>query len=127
MFGQLPQISDLEQAIISSPLVAPPDASLQAVIDVMHQSQRSCPLTIAGGLLHSRLNLERVGCVLVMQDAQLLGLVTEQEMAQQVATRSNLVDISIGEVITQQPMTLLRSQLHNIFTVISLFHQHRMV
>ena len=125
MFGQLPQISDLEQAIISSPLMAPSSASLQAAVDAMHQIQRSCPLSMADSSPTCRLNSERAGCVLVMQDTQLIGLLTEQEMAQQVALRSNLTDIPIAQVMAQRPVTLPRSQLNNIFTIISLFHQHQ--
>ena len=55
-----------------------------------------------------------------------MGLFTEQDMAQQIAIQANLADIPIAEVMTRRPVTLPRSQLQNMYTVISLFHQHQL-
>lgn len=65
------------------------------------------------------------GCVLVMDNAHLLGVFTERDIVRLTATGTTLAGLSIGEVVTKPAIALPYSPDHDIFTALSLFRQHR--
>jgi PAS domain S-box-containing protein len=94
-----------KQAIAPDPLAVTPDTSLIEALSLMSQ----------GG----------EGCVLVMEQLQLVGLLTEQEVIRLVATGRSLEGVKIGEVMVHNPVTLKRSQCSNAFAVLDLCDRHQ--
>src|SRR5919199_246354 len=65
------------------------------------------------------------GCVLVMEQSQLVGIFTERDIVRLTAGGICLESLKITEVMTQFPVTLRQSQGHDVFTALGLFRQHR--
>jgi signal transduction histidine kinase len=65
------------------------------------------------------------GCVLVMEQSQLVGIFTERDIVRLTAGGISLKSLKITEVMTQLPVTLRKSQEHDVFTALGLFRQHR--
>ncbi|MFB8787889.1 MAG: CBS domain-containing protein [Potamolinea sp.] len=65
------------------------------------------------------------GCVLVMEELQLLGIFTERDIVRLAAAGTPLANIKIGDVVRQPVITLQQSQAHDVFTALGLFRQHR--
>jgi len=65
------------------------------------------------------------GCVLVTQDARLLGVFTERDIVKLTAADIPLGNLKIGDVVAQPPISLKQSETHDIFTALGLFRQHR--
>ena len=65
------------------------------------------------------------GCVLVIQDEQLLGVFTERDIVKLTAADIPLGSIKIGDVVVQPPISLKQSETHDIFTALGLFRQYR--
>ena len=65
------------------------------------------------------------GCVLVTQDARLIGVFTERDIVRLTAAGIPLGRIRIGDVVAQPPISLNQSETHDIFTALGLFRQYR--
>src|SRR5919202_3568268 len=64
------------------------------------------------------------GCVLVMEQSQLVGIFTERDIVRLTAGGICLKSLKITEVMTQFPVTLRQSQGLDVFTVFGFFAQH---
>ncbi|MEB3336899.1 MAG: CBS domain-containing protein, partial [Leptolyngbyaceae bacterium] len=116
---------DLEQAIDRHPLVVSPDTLLRDAIALMSQSRGSCSLMDDDSALALILSEARASCVVVIQEAQLVGIVTEREIVQLTAAGISLEGVRVTEVMTQQVTTLKLSQCQDLFAVLTLFRQHQ--
>lgn len=134
----------LASAIDSHCLSVAPDTSLVDVIALMSRF-RSCMLPI--GDLDNNVEKEHKeeailcvcqegetvlditdtarGCVLVVDNAQLVGVFTERDIVRLTATGIALKNVKIADVVRQPLISLQKSQAHDIFTALSLFRQHR--
>ncbi len=65
------------------------------------------------------------GCVLVIEESQLVGVFTERDIVRLTAAGIFLANVKIAEVMTQPPIILRQSSSHDIFTALGLFRQHR--
>lgn len=65
------------------------------------------------------------GCVLVIDELQLVGVFTERDIVRLTAAGISLANVKIADVMTQPPVILRQSSSHDIFTALGLFRQHR--
>lgn len=137
----------IDSAIDRHPLTVAPDTPLVEVLGLMSKLRSSCIIPVcssvtnpleaslsstSGGGLLDREN-EKVldaahsagGCVLVMDGSQLIGVFTERDMVRLTAAGASLAAVKILDVVTQPPLVLKHSEVKDVFTVLSLFRQHR--
>lgn len=135
----------LDPAIDSNFLTVAPHTPLVDVLALIDQF-RSCqlPLRELGTNLHKgSVNLDQVqhlspenetvfevespasGCVLVMEDSQLVGVFTERDIVRLAAAGIPLKGVKVADLANQPVITLKQSADNDIFTAIGLFRQHR--
>ncbi|MGB3208741.1 MAG: CBS domain-containing protein [Crinalium sp.] len=132
----------IEPAINRHPLVVAPDIPLADVLALMSRAKSRCVLPNSNSridtevensnfdpLIH-QVGLDEVasdaaGCVLVVQEKQLLGIFTNRDIVRLTAAGTSLTNLTIADVLPKQLISLNQSTDHDIFTVISLFRQHR--
>ena len=132
----------VEHLIDVYPLTSAPDTSLAHIIALMSQGRRIRSRTrLSSSSLqqtpHStnatprqrpRTNLARqapASCVLVLEGARLVGILTAEHLVRLIASEVNLRETKIGEVMAQSVVTLTLSDGCNLFTVLSLFRQYQ--
>ena len=117
----------LEPAIDRRFLKVTPDTSLTYTIRIMGKARSSCVLPSLNLLLDNTFVLEaRASGILVVEGTQLLGLFTETDAVQVIATGKNLAEVKVGEVMTQPVFTVSQDDAQDIFTALSLLRQHKM-
>jgi PAS domain S-box-containing protein len=116
----------LKYIINRSPLVVTRDTSVTDTIALMSQALGSnCDLP---NLQTSELNnfdLGQNSCVLVVDGSRLLGIFTERDIVKLTAFGTGFSTIKIGEVMTQEVITLRLSDNNNALTALSLLRQHK--
>lgn len=128
----------LEAAIDSHPLRVAPETCLSDVIHLMCQVGTSCALSSdvvvesfpnqspAQILLTTSIGNDCTSsCVLIMEGAKLLGLLTERDLVKIAAGGINLEAVTAASVMTSTVITLRKSDLQDVFAVLKLFCQHR--
>lgn len=98
----LPLIQD---CINRSPLTVTPDISVGDALILMSQ--------------------QRTSCVFVLDNSQLVGTFSERDVVRITASGANLFRVNIAEVMTKKVITLKQSDALDLFTVVSLLHQHK--
>ncbi len=88
-----------------SPLKVTPDSSVIDAIVLMSQ--------------------QRTSCVFVVEESQLVGTFTERDVVRITAGEVNLSRLKIAEVMTRKVITLKQSDAQDLFSVVSLLHQHQ--
>lgn len=95
---------NLQHALAPSPPIVAPETPLRVAI--------------------SHMNYAEIGCVLVREGTQIVGILTEREVTQLVAVRTNLDALSVSGVMHFPVTTLLQDDLQDIELVLKLLHQH---
>jgi two-component system NtrC family sensor kinase len=132
----------IEPAIDTHILAVAPDTPLVEVLALMSQVRSSCMLPDLA--LQTDLGKEEIdpklsqspkfdqgdtdtagSCVLVMDGSQLLGLFTERDIVKLTANETPLTNLTVGEVVSRQVVTIRRSTAQDVFTTLSLFRQHQ--
>lgn len=125
---QLPTFA-LAQAIDCAPLLVEPGTSLSEVVELM--SQASVKLT---GPSHSdplarddkgQVASKDVSCVLVAQNGQPSGIITEKDIVRLVAEGRSLTVLSVAEVMSQPVITLTAAADSDIFTALAVMRRHK--
>ncbi|AFZ12521.1 CBS sensor signal transduction histidine kinase [Crinalium epipsammum PCC 9333] len=132
----------IEPAINRHALVVAPDIPLTDVLALMSRARSRCVLPNSNSridaaeensnfdpLIHQLAVDEEVasdaaGCVLVVQEKQLVGIFTNRDIVRLTAAGTSLTNLTIADVLPKQLISLNQSTSHDIFTVISLFRQH---
>ncbi|MEW6494585.1 MAG: GAF domain-containing protein [Cyanobacteriota bacterium] len=132
----------LEHLIDRHPLTTLPDTPLVDVIALMGQGRRTYswsspqPISLEDNQPSAQApqgqtarasftNPVPASCVLVLKNQQLVGMFTVQELLRLAVSEVNLRETKIGDVMTRSLITLTLSDSCNLFTVLSLFHQHQ--
>ncbi|MGD2182859.1 CBS domain-containing protein [Lusitaniella coriacea] len=120
-------VPDLEKAIARSPLTVSPDTLVLDAIAHMSQSRgQSCSLPSLEDSGEMAMNSEaRSSCVLVMQDAKLLGIFTERDIVRLTAIDEPLETLKISEVMAQPVVTITEDNFKDIFAALFLFRRYR--
>ncbi|HBB35767.1 MAG TPA: diguanylate cyclase [Cyanobacteria bacterium UBA8803] len=71
-------------------------------------------------------NQARASYVLVMEENQLVGLLTERDLIRLAACGMNLEQLRAADVMTRNAIALKQSDFQDIFTVLNLFERHRL-
>ncbi|MEQ8541085.1 MAG: PAS domain S-box protein [Coleofasciculus sp. D1-CHI-01] len=112
-------------AIEHHPLTVTPDTCLSDVIALLNPGTHTCPFPSGTGSLGSSYSDRTDGsCVLVIENGQLVGVITLRDLVQIVAERSPLENLPVAEVMTQPVITLKQSELRDGFKMLNLFECH---
>jgi PAS domain S-box-containing protein len=116
----------IEKILDNHPLVVAPELPVEAVIEQMSQvSGQGCDLAAVGlEAMHPEAETH-VSCALIAKDNQLLGIFTERDVVRLVAEETNLTAVTIAEVMSQPLITLQRSDVHDVFTVLVTLRHHQ--
>ncbi len=111
----------LEAIIDPYPLTVTPDTPLIQVVDLMHlQCAEASEVLKATGVPEAR-----GSCVLVREGTKAIGLFTERDLVRLAVKGVNLEAVTIGEVMTREPITLKQSAYRDIFSVLNQLQEHR--
>jgi PAS domain S-box-containing protein len=127
------KLPSLVSIIDRQPLVVAPSLPLVEVISLMSQAKgytcllpnsdplgstaRAAALEISTAARHS--------AVLVLADARLVGIFTERDLVKLTASQTDLQSVTIGDVMTTDPITLVLSDNHTVMTALAIFQQHQ--
>lgn len=118
----IPNSIYIDLAIDRQPIIVASDISLFDVICSMNQLIASVDLIQP---IDRRLLESRASCVLVADGDRLLGLFTKWDVLSLVAAQQDLQKLKIGDVITQPPVVIKRSQIQDLESMLSLLEQFR--
>jgi CBS domain-containing protein len=124
--ANLPIFSSLPlEAIDRHPLTVAPETRLVDAIALMSQARNPGALPNAQPLLDSSITAKAsIGCLLVIDGNQLVGLLSERDVVNLIATESCWQERKVADVIKRNLITLKLSEFTDIFTAINLFCQH---
>ncbi|MEG5235530.1 MULTISPECIES: PAS domain S-box protein [unclassified Microcoleus] len=117
---------ELRTAIVREPLVVSPDRTVINAIAQMSGVRSLCntPRTADGQL--DDLHLEaRSSCVLVVENEQLVGVLTERDVVRLSAGQRSLENLALREVMAHPVVTLRESAFTDLFLAINLLQQHQ--
>ncbi|MEA5578393.1 PAS domain S-box protein [Anabaena sp. UHCC 0451] len=119
--------SDIKTSILNCPLTLTPETPAIEAVRLMSQVRDTCHLITTE--VTSDVNLlnhaEKASCVLVVENKKLVGIFTERDIVRSTAMGLDLVQVTLAEVMCQNPVTLRKSDFTNIFVVLNLFRQHK--
>lgn len=95
----------LSQAIDFEPLTIEAGASLEYVVTLLSQTKASC--------------------VLVVKQQKLFGIYTERDVVRMTANCENFVGLSVSDVMSKNVISVIASQVTDVFTVLNLMRCHR--
>ncbi|WP_017327026.1 PAS domain S-box protein [Synechococcus sp. PCC 7336] len=120
----LPQL-ELKSAIVREPLAVSPDTTVMEAIAQMNgvRALHSTTKTAADRLdgLHRE---ARSSCVLVVEDGQAIGILTERDVVHLIAQQQPLDRSIVRQVMSHPAVSLRESAFNDLFLAISLFQQH---
>ena len=108
----------LEQVIDRQPLTVASEISLTNVISLMQEWGNSCRVA------NDSFDLGNSSCVLVLENSRLRGIFTERDLVKLIATGADTVNVTIGEVMSQNLVTLTPDNTQDIFTVLNILRSH---
>ncbi|MGD1919019.1 MAG: CBS domain-containing protein [Pleurocapsa sp.] len=118
---------DLKAAVDREPLIIPPDTPLVEAINMMGQARGiSCEVeekNLKSDFSVAQLNHCR--CALIMQQRQLLGILTERDIVKLTAQELTFEDVTVAEVMTQPVVTYIKDNFKDIFAALFLFRRYR--
>ena len=116
---------ELRTAIVRHPLVVSSDTTVMDAIAQMSSVRSLCNTTrTADGQLDD-LHLEaRSSCVLVVENEQLVGVLTERDVVRLSAQQRSLENLVLREVMAHPVVTLRESAFTDLFFAINLLQQH---
>lgn len=117
---------DLENAIERQPLTVPPTTPLVEAIALLSQAhEHTCSLGDHLAAPHSPSHEARASCVLVIQEQELLGILTERDVVRLTAQATNLASATVADVMVRPLVTLTQRSVQDIFAALFLFRRYR--
>ena len=118
---------DLEAAIDRSPLIITPETYLTDAIALMSQIRGSgCLLPSEDKslelFLHSKASSS---CALVMDGANLLGILTERDIVKLTAAEIKFDSVKVSQVMTKPVVSLAQTNFQNVFAALFLFRRYQ--
>ncbi|PSB50867.1 histidine kinase [filamentous cyanobacterium Phorm 6] len=116
---------ELRTAIVREPLVVSPDTTVMDAIAQMSGVRSLCNTARTADSQQDDLHLEaRSSCVLVVENEQLVGILTERDVVRLIARQRCLDNLVLREVMTHPVVTLRESAFTDLFFAINLLQQH---
>jgi PAS domain S-box-containing protein len=109
MKNLLHTLPSLSSIVNRTPAIGDPAMLLSEAIDMMSQNHI----------------VEAHSAVLVLEQARLVGIFTEQDLVRLTATQTDLRGIKMGAVMTKNPHTLVLSPEVTVITVLGLLEQYK--
>ncbi len=123
MFNSPAQV-ELTSAIIRNPIVVAPETKVSEAIAQMSGVRSQCDAAKTIDNQSAQLEIEvRSSCVLVVDNEQLVGIVTERDVVRLSAEKLPL-DVTVTEVMARPVVTLRESAFTDLFLAINLIQQH---
>lgn len=125
MLSRATALSPLERksAIVRNPLVVSPDATvMSAIVQMNGGSTRQAARTTESQLDAPHMEM-RSGCVIVVEDEQVVGLLTERDVVRLIAQQHPL-DCLVQQVMTQPVVTLREAAFTDSLSATNLLQQH---
>lgn len=115
----------LFEAIERHPLVVPPNVPLSDVLALTNQARHRVCLLDDQTSASMATDIERcTSCVLVMEDGQLRGIVTERDLVKFTALGIDFAAVMVADVMVCPVITLPESALQDIFAPLFLFRRY---
>ena len=111
----LPTLDDL---LDRTPITVAPETPL---LDVLPQMSRVSPSLGKGEITFDAPR----SYTLITKGTTLLGVFTERDVARLTADGTNLAEMTVAEGMTREPIVLKNTEYRDIFTVLSIFREHR--
>lgn len=127
MIDNLTTLTPLEvkSAIVREPLTMFPDQLVFDALIQMSNLRSVCNSTrIANGKIDDIHREARASCVVVVEDSQVIGIVTERDLVRLSAQQRELEGLTIREVMSHPVVTLPESALTDLFLAINLLKQY---
>jgi CBS domain-containing protein len=119
-------VPNLEEAIESNPLTLPPAALLTDAIALIGRSHHPvCDLTESWTESEPLPKASKGGCVLVVENGQLVGIFTERDIVRLAAQGKDFQGILLAEVMTHPVISLPRPSVQDVFAALFLFRRYR--
>ena len=117
--------SELKSAIVRDPLIVKPETSVMEAIAQMSSGRVICSTTeTMDGQLDEFHQEARSSCVLVVEDGQLVGILTERDVVGLSAQQLDLENLTMKEVMDSSVITLYESAFTDLFAAINLLQQY---
>ena len=115
----------IKSAIVKNPLVVSPDQKVSEAIAQMSNVNSLCSITQAKNDNMDSLHMQaRASCVVIIEEAKVVGILTERDIVRLSIKQPNLNDLVIREAMTSPILTLRESELTNLFLIINLIQKH---
>jgi PAS domain S-box-containing protein len=123
-------LPSLASIIDRQPLVVTPNTPLTEVISLMSQAkEHACLLpNSAASSSHPALEIAaaaRHSSVLVLADHRVVGIFTERDLVKLTASQTELQQVTVGAVMTVDPISLVLSEQLTVMTALGMFQQHQ--
>ncbi len=115
----------IDLAIDQNPITVAMHTSVLEAIALMSQVRGSCTLANSSSGLDPNLLEARASCVLVVEKTRLVGIFTERDVVRLTAAGINLNSLEIADVMTKTPVTIIKSQFQDVFSILTLFRYHQ--
>jgi CBS domain-containing protein len=117
-------VPSLEEAMDSDPLILPPETPLEDAISLIGQSHQICSIAMEPWTELAS-NPSTGGCVLAIQDGQLVGIFTERDVVRLAAQNKDFQGMTLAEVMTHPVVVLPRQSVQDLFAALFLFRRYR--
>ncbi|MDB9313798.1 PAS domain S-box protein [Spirulina sp. CS-785/01] len=124
-------LSELQTAIIRNPLIVSPETRVIDAIAQMNGVQMNGVQSAQRKPSRADLNpspsipSSGASCVLVMENRNILGILTERDVVRLTAQQQSLDGLSVGDVMTHPIRTLQESEFRDFSTVLNVFQQYQ--
>jgi signal transduction histidine kinase/CBS domain-containing protein/ActR/RegA family two-component response regulator len=125
LFIPLPVSPEQIAAIVQDPLVLTPDTTVLDAITQMNGIRASYSSTERDRSTELS-SQARSSCVLIVEDQQLIGMLTERDIMRLIADRQDLADLPVRDVMTANPVTLKLSAFTDLAVAIDLLDRHQL-
>jgi PAS domain S-box-containing protein len=124
---------NLQMTIIRHPLIVNSELPLTDVVALINQAQanvQTCLIKDENCLLESTKDIDSItsqaaSCVLVVENAQLVGIITQRDLIKLTAEGKSLENIRVSEIMTRELVTLKIEDFKDVFSALNLLRQHR--
>jgi PAS domain S-box-containing protein len=124
------KLPSLGSIVDRQPLIVAPESPLTEIITLMSQAKGYTCLLPNSSSIPSHHPLEilaaaRYSSVLAIEDRRLVGIFTERDLVKLTASQTDLRRLTVGDVMTRDPITLELSDNHTVMTALGVFQQHQ--
>jgi PAS domain S-box-containing protein len=124
------KLPSLGSIVDRQPLIVAPELPLAEVISLMSQAKKHICLLSNSSATPNSNALEisaaaRHSSVVIVVDHRLVGIFTERDLVKLTASQTDLQSVTVGDVMTTDPMTLELSENHTVMTALAMFQQYQ--